>query len=101
MLIVHVHVHVKAESVAAFKTATIANAQASRKEQGIARFDLLQQSDDPTRFILVEAYRTADAPAAHKETAHYKLWRDTVAEMMAEPRQSVKLSNIDPIDSAY
>jgi autoinducer 2-degrading protein len=101
MLIVHVHVHVKPECVPAFRTATIANAQASRKEPGIARFDLLQQSDDPSRFVLVEAYRTAEAPAAHKETMHYKLWRDTVAEMMAEPRRSVRLSNIDPEDSTF
>jgi quinol monooxygenase YgiN len=101
MLIVHVHVHVKPESVGAFKKATTANAQASRLETGIARFDLLQQTDDPTRFILVEAYRNAEAPAAHKETQHYKTWRDTVAPMLAEPRQSMKLSNIDPPDSAY
>lgn len=101
MLVVHVHVHVKSESVEAFKKATIANAQASRKEAGVARFDLLQQSDDPTRFILIEAYRNGDAPAAHKETDHYKIWRDTVAPMMAESRQSVKLSNIDPPDSSY
>jgi len=101
MLIVHVHVQVKPESVDAFKRATAANAQASRKEPGIARFDLLQQNDDPARFILAEAYRNTDAPAAHKETEHYKTWRDTVAPMMAEPRQSVKLSNIDPPDNAY
>ena len=101
MLIVHVHVRVKPDTIDAFKTATIANAQASRKEAGIARFDLLQQSDDPTRFVLIEAYRTPDAPAAHKETAHYKTWRDTVADMMAEPRQSVKFANIDPPDAAY
>lgn len=101
MLIVHVHVRVKPEAVEAFKKATIANAHASRQEPGIARFDLLQQSDDPTRFILVEAYRTSEAPAAHKETAHYKTWRDTVAEMMAEPRQSVKFSNLDPSDAQY
>lgn len=101
MLIVHVHVKVKADSVEAFRAATIANAQASRREPGIARFDLLQQSDDPTRFVLVEAYRTADAPAAHKEAAHYKTWRDTVADMMAEPRASVKFNNIDPADSDY
>lgn len=101
MLIVHVHVRVKPDTIDAFKTATIANAQASRKEAGIARFDLLQQSGDPTRFVLIEAYRTPDAPAAHKETAHYKTWRDTVADMMAEPRQSVKFANIDPPDAAY
>ncbi len=101
MLIVHVHVHVKPESIEAFKEATTANAKASRKEPGIARFDLLQQSDDPTRFILIEAYKNPEAPAAHKETDHYKAWRDTVGSMMAEPRQSIKLSNIDPPDSAY
>ncbi len=101
MLIVHVQVRVKAEAVEAFKRATIANAQASRKEPGIARFDVLQEADDPTRFVLVEAYRTAEAPATHKETEHYKTWRDTVAEMMAEPRQSVKFGNVDPKDGEY
>ena len=101
MLIVHVQVRVKPEAVEGFKRATIANAQASRKEPGIARFDLLQQADDPTRFVLVEAYRSAEAPAAHKETEHYKRWRDAVAEMMAEPRQSLKYANIDPRDGEY
>ena len=101
MLVVHVHVKVKPDHVDAFRTATIANAQASRKEPGIARFDVLQQSDDPTRFVLTEAYRTPGAPAAHKETAHYATWRDTVAEMMAEPRQSVKFANVDPPDVEY
>jgi quinol monooxygenase YgiN len=95
MLIVHVHLKVKPDFVEAFRTATVANAQASRKEPGIARFDV--QSDDPTRFVLTEAYRTPDAPAAHKETTHYyATWRDTVAGLMAEPRQSVKFANIDP-----
>lgn len=101
MLIVHVHVKVKPDHVDAFRTATIANAQASRKEPGIARFDVLQQSDDPTRFVLTEAYRTPEAPAAHKETAHYATWRDTVTEMMAEPRQSVRFANVDPPDAEY
>ncbi|HEY5779248.1 MAG TPA: antibiotic biosynthesis monooxygenase [Terrimicrobiaceae bacterium] len=101
MLVVHVHVKVKPDHVDAFRTATIANAQASRKEPGIARFDVLQQSDDPTRFVLTEAYRTPEAPAAHKETAHYATWRDTVTEMMAEPRQSVKFANVDPPDVEY
>jgi quinol monooxygenase YgiN len=101
MLIVHVHVKVKPEFVEAFRKATVANAQASRKESGLARFDVLQQSDDRTCFVLVEAYRTAEAPAAHKEMPHYKTWRDTVAEMMAEPRQSVKFTNIDPLDAHY
>jgi quinol monooxygenase YgiN len=101
MLVVHVHVKVKPDHVDAFRTATIANAHASRKEPGIARFDVLQQSDDPTRFVLTEAYRTPEAPAAHKETAHYATWRDTVAEMTAEPRQSVKFANVDPPDAEY
>jgi (4S)-4-hydroxy-5-phosphonooxypentane-2,3-dione isomerase len=101
MLVVHVHVRVKPEFVQAFQEATIANAEASRKEVGIARFDLLQQADDPTRFLLVEAYRNAEATGAHKETQHYKTWRDTVAEMMAEPRQAVKFANVDPPDAQY
>ena len=101
MLVVHVHVRVKPEYADAFKVATIANATASVKEPGIARFDVVQQADDPTRFVLVEAYRTAAAPAAHKETAHYATWRDTVAPMMAEARTSVKFSNVFPEDAAW
>jgi (4S)-4-hydroxy-5-phosphonooxypentane-2,3-dione isomerase len=101
MLVVHVHVKVKPDFIEAFRGATVTNAQASREEPGIARFDVLQQSDDLTRFVLVEAYRTAEAPAAHKETQHYRTWRDTVAEMMAEPRQSVKFTNIDPPDALF
>lgn len=101
MLVVHVHVHVKPEAVAAFKEATLANARASLQEPGVARFDVLQQEDDPTRFVLVEAYRTPDAPAAHKATAHYATWRDAVAPMMAEPRASVKFTNLFPPDAAF
>jgi quinol monooxygenase YgiN len=101
MLVVHVHVRVKPECVEAFKAATRANAQASCREPGIARFDVVQQADDPTRFVLVEAYRTPDAPAAHKETAHYALWRDTVASMMAEPRTSVKYGSVFPDDAGW
>jgi quinol monooxygenase YgiN len=101
MLVVHVHVHVKPEFVEAFKAASVANAQDSVQEPGIARFDVLQQADDPTRFILVEVYRTADDPARHKETAHYARWRDTVAPMMAEPRSSVKYGNIFPEDAGW
>jgi autoinducer 2-degrading protein len=101
MLVIHVHVRVNPESLAAFQQATVTNAQASCREPGIARFDFLQQSDDPTRFLLVEAYRTAEAPAAHKVTLHYQTWRDTVAEMMAEPRVSVKFSNLHPGDADY
>lgn len=101
MNIVFVHVHVKPEFVEAFKQASLENASSSVKEEGIARFDVVQQADDPTRFVLVEVYKTAEAPAAHKETAHYLKWRDTVAEMMAEPRQGVKYSNIFPDDSGW
>lgn len=101
MLVVHVHVHVKADCVESFKAATEANAQASLREPGIARFDVVQQADDPTRFVLVEAYRSDEAPAAHKATAHYLAWRDAVAPMMAEPRSSVKYVNIHPVDSKW
>src|SRR6267142_1148480 len=101
MLIVHVHVRVKPDHVEAFKRATLANALESIKEPGIAGFDVVQQQDDATRFVLVEAYRNAEAPAAHKETSHYQLWRDTVASMMAEPRTSVKFTNLFPDDRAW
>lgn len=101
MLIVHVHVHVKPEHVAAFRLATVENARNSVQEPGIARFDVIQQADDPTRFVLVEVYRTAEATAAHKETPHYALWRDMVAEMMAEPRSSVKYGNAFPDDAGW
>ena len=101
MLIVHVQVHVKPESVEAFKQATVANARESIREPGIARFDVVQQADDPTRFVLVEVYRTPEAPAAHKETPHYRAWRDTVAQMMAEPRSSVKFTNVFPGDKGW
>ncbi len=101
MNIVLVHVHVKPERVDAFKKATIENASLSAKEEGIERFDVIQQADDPTRFILVEVYKTAHAPTAHKETAHYLKWRDTVADMMIEPRQGIKYLNIFPEDAAW
>jgi autoinducer 2-degrading protein len=97
MLVVHVHVHVKPECVDAFKAAALENAKASLREPGIARFDVAQQQEDPTRFVLVEIYRTEDAPAKHKNTAHYQKWRDAVAPMMAEPRTSVKYSNVSPL----
>lgn len=101
MQIVHVHINVKPEYIEAFKQATIENASHSVKETGIARFDVLQQADDPTRFILIEIYKTAEAPGAHKETAHYKRWRDTVMPMMAEPRHGIKYSNLFPEDSHW
>jgi len=101
MLIVMVHVHVKPASVEAFKEASLDNARSSVRESGIARFDVIQQKDDPTRFVLVEVYRNEEATAKHKETAHYARWRDTVAEMMAEPRQGIKYVNVFPDEQGW
>jgi len=96
MIIVHVHVRVVPEGVEAFRDASIANARASVQESGVARFDVIQQEDDPTRFELIEIYRTPDAAAAHKATAHYATWRDAVAPLMAEPRSSTRYRAIFP-----
>ena len=101
MHVIHIQVHVKPECVEAFKAATLANATQSIREPGIARFDVVQQADDPTRFALVEAYRTPAAHAAHRETAHYAAWRDAVEPLMAEPRHSVKFTNIFPADPGW
>ncbi|MGI9070721.1 MAG: putative quinol monooxygenase [Bryobacteraceae bacterium] len=101
MLIVHVHVHVKPESIDAFRQASLENARNSVQEPGIARFDVLQQSDDPARFLLIEVYRTPEASAQHKTTAHYQVWRDAVASMMAEPRTRVQYSNVFPDDERW
>ena len=101
LLVVHVHVHVKPDCVDAFKAASLENARNSVKEPGIARFDVVQQADDPARFVLVEVYRSPDAPAKHKETAHYAAWRDAVAGLMAEPRSSVKFGNVFPDDTDW
>ena len=101
MLIVHVLAHVKPECIEAFKAATLENARQSAREPGIARFDVAQKADDPAHFVLVEAYRTPDAPAKHKETAHYAKWRDSVAHMMAEPRTSEKFTNVFPDDTSW
>ena len=96
MLAVHVHVQVKPDYAEAFREATLANARQSLREPGVLRFDVLQQQDDPTQFVLVEIYRDAAAAAAHKETQHYPVWRDAVAPMMAEPRRSVKFNQVFP-----
>jgi autoinducer 2-degrading protein len=101
LLVVHVQVRVKPDQVEAFREATLENARQSVKEPGIARFDVVQDTEEPTRFVLVEAYRSAAAPAAHKETAHYLKWRDTVAPMMAEPRTSRKYTNCFPEDAGW
>ena len=101
MLIVEVQIEVKPESIEAFKAATLANARESIREPGIVRFDVLQHEENPARFILVEAYRTAEAPHNHKQTIHYATWRDAVASMMAHPRTSLRYRNLYPEDSLY
>jgi (4S)-4-hydroxy-5-phosphonooxypentane-2,3-dione isomerase len=101
MLVVFVHVDVKQDCIEEFKVATLENARNSVKEPGVARFDFFQQQEDPTKFTLIEAYHTPDAPAKHKETAHYAKWRDVVADMMATPRSSVKYVNMFPDDLNY
>lgn len=101
MVIIQAQVHVKPEFLEAFRAASLANARLSVQEPGVARFDVLQQADDPTRFLLVEVYRDAAAPARHKETAHYQTWRDTVNPMMAEPRISTRFVNVFPDDSGW
>lgn len=101
MFIVHVFVHVLPDQIEAFKEATLENARNSLQEPGVARFDVLQQQDDPSRFALIEVYRTAEDPARHKETVHYAKWRDRVADMMAEPRKSIKYDNVFPSDQEW
>jgi quinol monooxygenase YgiN len=101
MLIVHVHIVVKPDCIEAFKEATIENARNSRKEPGIARFDVIQQTDDPTRFVLVEVYRTAAATTAHKGTAHYAAWRERAEPLMAAPRTRFQYTNVAPGDEGW
>ena len=101
MHVVIVHVHVKADCVEPFVAATDVNAANSRQEPGIVRFDVLRQQDDPTRFVLVEVYRTPEAVAAHKATAHYATWRDTVTSFMAQPRVGVAYTNLSPADNDW
>jgi (4S)-4-hydroxy-5-phosphonooxypentane-2,3-dione isomerase len=96
MLIVHVFVHVKPEHVDAFRAATLENARNSVQESGVVRFDVVQQEDDSTRFLLMEIYRTPDDPGRHKETAHYAAWRDAVEPMLAEPRQRIAYRAVFP-----
>jgi (4S)-4-hydroxy-5-phosphonooxypentane-2,3-dione isomerase len=101
MHIVLVHVRVKTEFIEQFIQASLENARNSVQEPGIARFDVIQETEDPTQFVLVEVYRSTDAPARHKETAHYLHWRDTVLEMMAEPRQGIIYTNQFPADADW
>ena len=101
MFIVRVQVHVKPECVDAFREATLETARNSVREPGIARFDVVQDNDNPAHFVLIEVYRTRDDPARHKETAHYAAWRDAVADMMAEPRTSAKFTNVFPDEGGW
>lgn len=101
MYIVHVFCHAKAEHVAEFKAACVANARSSVQEPGVARFDVVQQADDPTRFVLIEVYRTPDDPARHKETAHYAAWAETVKDWFAEPRSRIVYANVFPGDEGW
>lgn len=101
MHIAIVNVHVKDDAVAAFEAATEANARNSRLEAGVARFDVLQQRDDPTRFVLFEVYRDPEAAVAHKTTAHYLAWRDAVAPLMAEPRVGVVHTERSPDERGW
>lgn len=95
-LAVTVHVHVLPQSIDAFRAAALANAAASIREPGVVRFDVMQETADPTRFVLFEVYRGQEGAAAHKQTAHYQTWRDTVASMMAEPRTSTSYATATP-----
>jgi quinol monooxygenase YgiN len=101
MYIVFVHVHVKPEFVDDFRAATLDNAANSRQEPGVARFDVVQEMEDPTKFVLVEVYRTPEGANQHKLTPHYARWRDAVAEMMASPRVGIKYSNVSPDDTGW
>jgi (4S)-4-hydroxy-5-phosphonooxypentane-2,3-dione isomerase len=101
MFIVHVFVQVKPGMADAFIAASLENARNSILEPGVARFDVVRQEDDHDRFVLVEVYRTKNDAALHKETPHYNVWRDTVADMMALPRSSVKYTNLFPEEKGW
>jgi quinol monooxygenase YgiN len=101
LIVVHVHARVAPEGVEAFRAASLENARQSVLEPGVARFDVVQSVEEPTRFILVEVYRTPEAPAAHKQTPHYARWRDAVANLMAEPRTSARYINVFPDDAGW
>jgi autoinducer 2-degrading protein len=101
MHILHVYLQVKPEHIEAFRQATIENAENSRREPGVARFEVVQQAGDPTRFALLEVYRSKEGHAAHRETAHYNKWAETVTGMLAEPRTRTIYTNIYPADSEW
>lgn len=101
MVILIVNLHVKAEHLEAFRQATRENARNSVKEPGVVRFDVLEQTEDPTRFVLYEVYRDNDAPAQHRETAHYKAWVAKVPDMLEEPRTRTFYTNFCPADAEW
>lgn len=101
MHVLHVFLHVKPEYVEAFKAATLENARNSVQEAGILRFDVIQQADDPTRFVLAEVYRSQDARAQHRETAHFLKWHDTVTDMLVTPRTRTEYVSIFPDEEGW
>jgi autoinducer 2-degrading protein len=101
MFVVLVYAHVKDDAIDAFREASIENATASRQEPGVVRFDVIQQADDHTQFLLIEIYRTEDDPAQHKKSSHYLRWRDIVAPLMAEPRRAVRYAIISPDEASW
>lgn len=101
MYIVQVFLHVKPDKVAEFETATVENARKSVKEPLVARFDLARQLDDPTRFILIEIYRSAEGHAQHRATSHYKKWQEVAEPLMVEPRTRIICENVFPEDSGW
>lgn len=101
MYVVHVYCHVKAERVEDFKQLTIENARNSVQEPGIARFDVMQHAEDPTRFVLVEVYYSADDPALHRETAHYAAWAAGAQDMLAEPRSKAIFNGVFPDETGW
>jgi quinol monooxygenase YgiN len=101
MVVLVVNLHVQTKHLEAFRQATLENARSSIQEPGVVRFDVLQSADDPTRFMLYEVYRDDQAPARHRETAHYKAWLDKVPDMLAEPRTRTLYSNFFPADADW
>lgn len=101
MFVALVFVHVKPEVVEDFKAITLENARNSIREPGIIRFDVIQQENDPTRFVLIEAYRSPEGPAAHRETAHYQAWRAQAEPMMAEPRTGLRFTPLFPAPAGW
>jgi autoinducer 2-degrading protein len=96
-----VQAHVRADGVEIFRAASEVNARESRREPGVIRFDVVQETEDPTRFVLIEVFRDPAAAASHRETAHYLHWRDIVGPLMAEPRTNKKYVNVTPEDAGW